>query len=84
MNAGDFDVFSLTGQSDRIPRTELPRPGDNFAVVDLQSIGVRHLPAAVYGADYLEFAIEHFRSARASELSGGVRHLHRFEQRRHG
>ena len=59
-NAGDFDVFSLTGQSDRIPRTDLPGPGDNFAVVDLQSVGVRHLPAAVYGADYLEFAMSTF------------------------
>jgi minor extracellular serine protease Vpr len=59
-NAGEFDVFSLTGQSDRIPRADLPGPGDNFAVVDLQSIGVRHLPAAVYGADYLEFAMSTF------------------------
>ncbi|NJO13273.1 MAG: S8 family serine peptidase, partial [Gammaproteobacteria bacterium] len=60
VNPGDFDVFSLTGQSDRIPRSELPAPGDNFAVVDLQSVGVRHLPAAIYGADYLEFAMSTF------------------------
>ena len=60
LNAGDFDVFSLTGQSDRIPRADLPGPGDNFAVVDLQSVGVRHLPAAVFGADYLEFAMSTF------------------------
>ncbi len=57
VETGDYDVFSLTGQSARVPRSELPQPGDNFIVVDLQSIGVRHLPAAVYGADYLEFAI---------------------------
>ncbi len=60
VETGDFDVFSLTGQSPRIPRDELPAPGDNFAIVDLQSVGVRHLPAAVFGADYLEFAISTF------------------------
>jgi minor extracellular serine protease Vpr len=59
-NAGDYDVFSLTGQSDKIPRADLPGPGDNFAVIDLQSVGVRHLPAAIYGADYLEFAMSTF------------------------
>ena len=54
---GDYDVFSLTGVSKKIPRSQLPGPGDNFAVIDMRSVGVRHLPAAVYGADYLEFAI---------------------------
>ena len=53
-------MFSLTGTSPRVPRSELPEPGDNFAVIDMRSIGVRHLPAAVYGADYLEFAISTF------------------------
>src|SRR4030095_2085960 len=60
VETGDYDVFSLTGQSPRIPRDELPAPGDNFAIVDVQSVGVRHLPAAVFGADYLEFAISTF------------------------
>lgn len=60
VETGDYDVFSLTGQSERIPRSELPQPGDNFEIIDLQSIGVRHLPAAVFGADYLEFAISTF------------------------
>ena len=54
---GEFDVFSLIGVSQKIPRSELPRPGDAFAVIDMRSVGVRHLPAAVFGADYLEFAI---------------------------
>lgn len=54
---GDYDVFSLTGINPRAPRSELPRPGDNFAFVDLRAVGVRHLPASVFGADYLEFAI---------------------------
>ena len=54
---GDYDVFSLTGTNPRAPRSELPGPGDNFAFVDLRAVGVRHLPASVFGADYLEFAI---------------------------
>jgi hypothetical protein len=35
------DPFSLLGTSDRIPRSELPGPGDNFAVVDLRFVGAR-------------------------------------------
>jgi subtilisin family serine protease len=57
VEAGDFELFSLTGSSPKLPRSEFPRPGDNFAVIDLQRVGVRHLPAAVFGADFLEFAI---------------------------
>ena len=55
--AGDFELFSLAGTSKRLPRDELPKPGDNFAVVDLRAVGVRHLPASEFGDDYLEFAI---------------------------
>ncbi|HEU0202335.1 MAG TPA: S8 family serine peptidase, partial [Burkholderiaceae bacterium] len=55
--AGDFDVFSLTGTSPRLPRNVLPDPGDAFAIVDLQSVGVRFLPSESFGADFLEFAI---------------------------
>ncbi|MGH8241128.1 MAG: S8 family serine peptidase, partial [Steroidobacteraceae bacterium] len=60
VETGDYEVFSLTGQSPRIPRGELPGPGDNFAVVDMQSVGVRYLPAALVGIDVLEFAISSF------------------------
>lgn len=60
VETGDYEAFSLIGQSDRIPRSELPQPGDNFEIIDVQSVGVRHLPAAVFGADYLEFAISTF------------------------
>lgn len=42
--AGDFEVFSQTGSSPKLPRTELPKPGDNFAIVDLRAVGVRVLP----------------------------------------
>lgn len=60
VETGDYEVFSLTGQSDRIRRADLPQPGDNFEIIDLQSVGVRHLPKAVFGADYLEFGITTF------------------------
>jgi hypothetical protein len=63
-NAGsatsEFDYFSLTGKSPRIPNSELPGPGDGFAVIDIHQVGVRHLPAEIYGDDYLEFAISSF------------------------
>lgn len=61
---GDFDVFALTGQSDRIKKKFLPQPGDNFAVVDLRSVGVRIVPAAVAGVDAVQFAIDTY-GARA-------------------
>lgn len=57
---GDYDVFSLIGTSPRIPSEELPQPGDNFAVIDIKSVGVRYLPASIAGIDILEFAINTF------------------------
>jgi subtilisin family serine protease len=38
---GFVEVFSLTGTSPALPRSALPRPGDNFAVIDLAAVGVR-------------------------------------------
>ncbi len=38
---GYGDIFALTGTSDEIPASELPGDGDNFAVIDLKSVGVR-------------------------------------------
>lgn len=55
--SGEYDLFSLIGVSRRIPNSALPKPGDNLAVIDMRAVGVRHLPAAVFGDDYLEFAI---------------------------
>lgn len=54
---GEYDVFSLIGTSPRIPSEELPQPGDNFAIVDIKSVGVRFLPASLAGLDVLQFAI---------------------------
>ncbi|MFT3955358.1 MAG: S8 family serine peptidase [Piscinibacter sp.] len=53
VEASDYDVFSLTGQSAKIPASQIPGPGSNQAVIDLRSVGVRYL--ADYGV--LEFAI---------------------------
>jgi hypothetical protein len=52
------DVFSLTGTSGRIQKKFLPQPGDNFALVDLKSVGVR-----LSGAN-IQFGIDTF-GARA-------------------
>lgn len=60
--AGDFDLFSLTGTSRRLPVDALPQPGDNFAAVDLRGVGVRYtqLDFGFGPEDYLEFAISTF------------------------
>jgi len=52
--AGRVDVFSLLGTSGRIPPPALPGPGDNFAVIDLKSVGAR-----LVGSN-LQFAINTF------------------------
>jgi hypothetical protein len=38
---GRLDVFSLTGTDKKIPKKDLPQPGDNFAIIDLKSVGAR-------------------------------------------
>jgi hypothetical protein len=49
---GGVEVFNLTGTSDRIKKKALPGPGDNFAVIDLQSVGVRKVGSNVqFGID---------------------------------
>ena len=51
---GRVEVFALTGTSPKIPRNLLPHPGDNFAIIDLKSVGVRQVGTA------LQFAINTF------------------------
>jgi subtilisin family serine protease len=60
VESGDYDVFSLTGVGRKAPRGDQPKPGESYALVDLRAVGVRHLAAADWGADYLEFAISTF------------------------
>ena len=50
-DSGDFEMFSQTGGSPKIPPAQLPQPGDNFAVADLRASGARYLPAAEFGDD---------------------------------
>jgi len=52
VNAGAFDIFALTGTSNRIQKQLLPQPGDNATVVDLRAVGVR----AIYDS-YLQFGV---------------------------
>ena len=60
---GRVDVFSLTGQSDQLKKKVLPKPGDNFAVVDLKAVGVR-LVSLGGGQFGVQFAIDTY-GARA-------------------
>lgn len=43
---GTVEVFALTGRSSRIPQSQLPLPGQNFAVIDLRAVGARAVSAA--------------------------------------
>lgn len=49
---GRVEVFSLTGRSDKIRKRFLPRPGANFAIVDLSAVGVRQSGSNIqFGVD---------------------------------
>ncbi|HNT40254.1 MAG TPA: S8 family serine peptidase [Rubrivivax sp.] len=54
---GEWDSFSLIGTSGQYPPGAIPGMGDNYALIDLNAVGVRFLPAAEYGYNMLEFAI---------------------------
>jgi len=53
---GRVEVFSLTGTSPRIRRNLLPGPGDNFAIIDLKSVGTRLVDIGG-GESGIQFAI---------------------------
>ena len=70
---GLYDLFSLMATSPRLPRSELPEPGDNFAAVDLRAVGTRYLTEALCGepGGCLEFAIStHGRRAHPAYPGG--------------
>jgi hypothetical protein len=50
---GGVEAFSLTGTSPQIDKKFLPAPGDNFAIVDLESVGVREPASGIvqFGID---------------------------------
>jgi hypothetical protein len=55
------NAFALIGTSPRFPVNVLPRPGDNFAIVDLRAVGIRVIPDALGpGADVIQFAVTTF------------------------
>jgi subtilisin family serine protease len=57
--AGRVDVFALTGTSPKIQKFFLPGDGDNFAIIDLKSVGTRLV--SLGGGEYgLQFAINTF------------------------
>jgi subtilisin family serine protease len=51
---GAVDTFALTGTNGRFPVGFLPKPGDNFAIIDMKAVGVRKAGSS------LEFAINTF------------------------
>jgi len=56
---GRVDAFALLGTSAKIPRTQLPKPGDNFAIIDLKAFGARLVD--IGGGQYgLQIAINTF------------------------
>jgi minor extracellular serine protease Vpr len=70
---GLYELFSLMATSPRLPRSELPQPGDNFAAVDLRAVGTRYLTEELCGepGGCLEFAIStHGRRAHPAYPGG--------------
>lgn len=66
---GGVDVFALTGTSGPLSKKTLPQPGDNYAIVDLKSVGVRWVNIGSggplwTGTDGVQFAIDTY-GARA-------------------
>jgi hypothetical protein len=56
--AGVVTVFRLVGTSAKQPASSLPRPGDNFAIVDLRAAGIRYVPnGGGTGADLIQFGL---------------------------
>jgi hypothetical protein len=51
------DVYALGATSPKISAAFAPRPGDNYAIIDLKSVGTQYCPAAACGTDLVLFAI---------------------------
>ena len=62
---GRVEVFSLTGTSPKLPAGSEPGPGDNFALIDLKSVGVRLAGSAV------QFAVNTFGARSHPAYPGG-------------
>ncbi len=57
-NDGDVDVFSLTGVSPRVAKSDLPQPGYNYYRVDLKAVGFRPIIIGEKEDGSLEFGIQ--------------------------
>jgi minor extracellular serine protease Vpr len=70
---GQYELYSLMGTSPRLPASALPKPGDNFAAVDLRAVGVRFVGEDVCFSigGCLDFAIStHGRRAHPAYPAG--------------
>lgn len=72
--AGNFDVFSLTGSSPALPASDFPNPGDNFATIDLRSVGVRYLTAGQCGVagGCMQWAVNTYQRRSHPAYPGGI------------
>jgi minor extracellular serine protease Vpr len=55
---GRVDIFALLGKSRKIPKRQLPGPGDNFAIIDMKAVGARLINPTTTPS--IEFAITTF------------------------
>ena len=63
---GEWSAYALTGTSKRIPKGQLPGPGENQAAIDLKAVGVRALPDGV-----LQFAVNTWDERSHPAYPGG-------------
>ncbi len=63
---GEVEFFSLLGSSGQIPKQLIPGPGDNYAVVDLKSVGARLL-----GTNVAQIAIATYGRRAHPNYPGG-------------
>ena len=70
---GQYELFSLMATSPKLPKSALPKPGDNFAAVDLRAVGVRYLAPEVCGVagGCLEFAVNTYGRRAHPAYPGG-------------
>ena len=70
---GQYELFSLMATSPKLPKSALPKPGDNFAAVDLRAVGVRYLAPDVCGVagGCLEFAVNTYGRRAHPAYPGG-------------
>jgi hypothetical protein len=69
--AGDVDLFYLTGTSPRVPRALLPGPGDNFTINDLRAVGARYLDVVTPFGPLVQFAVNTYTRRTHPSYPGG-------------